>query len=576
MTKAVTTAAVTEQTMTWRRRFSRNGFVLSVWLLLGVLLAGYAALIPRFGNFQIVSISKNSLPLAYLAIGQALIVIAGGVDLSVGALMLLGNAIAARFMDGQPLPVVMIMAIAIIVGIGLLNGLVGIIISISTVPDIVVTLATSFIWSGVALWILPSPGGGTAPQFRWLFTGSESGIGGSFVMPVLMMAIPALLVYLFATRTLIGLSIYAVGSDSLAARLAGLDIQRAKIASYAIGGAMAALAGLATVALTGTGDPRFSVGANATLNSVAAVVLGGVALTGGVGSVPGVVAAAIILVMLNPILSAMGVNPNNAQVIQGVFDCGGDDVGWLVSLAAGASLMSQSAVKVNGSSWLVRLQILAAERPSLILSIVLIALIFITGAVEPEYLSVSGIRNTMLQAAPLGILAGAQTILMLTGGIDLSITMIATGSAYVAANQSPSGAVIAILLGMVVGLLAGTTNGVGVAVFRVNPLIMTLALSGILLGLFTAWTQTILQGATQVAPFIKLMGTGSFFGNRIPYSVIVWLIVSVGLIWLLRRTGWGRLLYAIGDNDVAVRLAGVQVWQVRITAYAVAGGAWFD
>ena len=141
-------------------------------------------------------------------------------------------------------------------------------------------------------------------------------------MPVLMMVIPALLVYLLATRTLIGLSIYAIGSDSLAARLAGLDIQRAKIASYAIGGAMAALAGLATVALTGTGDPRFSVGANATLNSVAAVVLGGVALTGGVGSVPGVVAAAIILVMLNPILSAMGVNPNNAQVIQGVLIAG--------------------------------------------------------------------------------------------------------------------------------------------------------------------------------------------------------------------------------------------------------------
>ena len=80
---------------------------------------------------------------------------------------------------------------------------------------------------------------------------------------------------------------YAIGSSSVAARLAGLDVRRAKIISYAIGGAMAALAGLATVAITGTGDPRFSVGANATLNSVAAIVLGGVALTGGVGSVLG-------------------------------------------------------------------------------------------------------------------------------------------------------------------------------------------------------------------------------------------------------------------------------------------------
>jgi ribose transport system permease protein len=160
---------------------------------------------------------------------------------------------------------------------------------------------------------------------------------------------------------------------------------------------------------------------------------------------------------------------------------------------------------------------------------------------------------------------------MLTGGIDLSVTMIATGSAYVAANQSPNGAAIAILLGIVVGLLAGTANGVGISIFRVNPLIMTLAMSGILLGLFTAWTQTILQGSTQVAPFIRTISAGSFFGNRIPYNVVVWALVATLLIWLLKRTGWGRLLYAIGDNEIAVRLAGVRVWQVRTTAYTVAG-----
>ena len=327
----MTTAALTGRNTTWRRLLSRNGFVIGIWLLLGVLLLWYTTLIPAFGTFQVVSISKNSLPLVYLAIGQAIIVISGGIDLSVGALLLLGNVIAARFMDEQSLPIVLLVAITLVAGIGLLNALTGYVISISGVPDIVVTLATSFIWSGLALWILPSPGGGTAPQFRWLFTGAESGIGGNYIMPILMMAIPALVVYLLATRSRIGLSIYAIGSDSVAARLAGIDIRRAKIASYAIGGAMAALAGLATVAITGTGDPRFSVGANATLNSVAAVVLGGIALTGGIGSVPGVVAAAVILIMLNPILSAMGVNPNNAQVIQGVLIAGVMMIGGLAA-----------------------------------------------------------------------------------------------------------------------------------------------------------------------------------------------------------------------------------------------------
>lgn len=237
--------------------------------------------------------------------------------------------------------------------------------------------------------------------------------------------------------------------------------------------------------------------------------------------------------------------------------------------------MSQTSIPVSSDDDVMsitdRFLTAISRRPELILTVVLAVIVLITGAIEPAFLSSNGLRNTLLQAAPLGILAGAQTILMLTGGIDLSVTMIATGSAYVAANQSPNGAAIAILLGIVVGLIAGSINGVGVSVFRVNPLIMTLAMSGILLGLFTAWTQTILQGSTQVGPFIKMIGAGSFMGNRFPYSVVVWALTAIVLIWLLKRSGWGRLIYAIGDNEVAVRLAGVRVWQVRITAYIAAG-----
>jgi len=306
----------------WQRLLARNSWVLGVWLLLGGLIVWYSTLIPVFGQFQIVSISKNSLPLIYLAIGQAIIVIAGGIDLSLGSLLLLSNVLAARFMDEQSLGFVFLVAVGVIVGLALLNGLTGYVISISGVPDIVVTLATSYIWSGLALWILPSPGGGTAPEMRWLFTGSPSGIGGGYGLPIAMIAIPALLVFLLSRHTRTGLSLYAIGSHPVAARLAGLNVRQAKIVSYAIGGAMAGLAGLATVAITGTGDPRFSVGATATLNSVAAIVLGGVALTGGEGSVLGVVATAVTLIMLNPILTAMGIDSNSAQVIQGVLIAG--------------------------------------------------------------------------------------------------------------------------------------------------------------------------------------------------------------------------------------------------------------
>jgi ribose transport system permease protein len=315
-----------------RRLRIGNEWMLSVWVLLGVLLAWYATLIPAFGSFQLTSISKNSLPLVYLAIGQAIIVITGGIDLSLGALLILSNAIAARFMQGQPVGVVLLIALVLIAGVGLLNALTGLVITRSGVPDIVVTLATSYIWSGLALWILPSPGGGTAPEMRWLFTGSASGIGGSFIPPIVLMLIPGVLIALWARRTRQGLTLYATGSSKIAATLSGLNVHRAKIVSYGIGGAMAALAGLATVAITGTGDPRFSVGASATLNSVAAVVLGGIALTGGVGHIFGVVATSVILIMLNPILIAMGIDSNSAQIIQGVLIAGVMMVGGLAAL----------------------------------------------------------------------------------------------------------------------------------------------------------------------------------------------------------------------------------------------------
>ena len=301
----------------WARWRRRQGWSIGVWILLVVLIAWYTLLIPRFGSFQIASIAKNSLPLSFLAVGQAVIVLAGGIDLGMGAMLVLTNSAAATLMNEQPLAVTLLMAVGIVLAAALLNGSVGWVINRSRVPDIVVTLATSFVYSGLALMILPGPGGGTSPGFRYLFTGSQTGSGSTFWPAIVMLVVPVMAVAVFMRRSRTGLSLYATGSDVNAAYLSGVDTGRAKIIAYAVGGALAAMAGLATVAITGSGDPRFSIGANATLNSVAAVVLGGVALTGGVGSVIGAVAAAIIVFFLSPILSAMGIDPNSAQVVQG-------------------------------------------------------------------------------------------------------------------------------------------------------------------------------------------------------------------------------------------------------------------
>jgi ribose transport system permease protein len=212
-----------------------------------------------------------------------------------------------------------------------------------------------------------------------------------------------------------------------------------------------------------------------------------------------------------------------------------------------------------------------AARPQIALVGFLVLLILATGVVEPDYLSIAGLRNSLIWAIPIGILAAGQTILMLTGGIDLSIAMIATASAYVTANQSANGTAFAIVIGLLVGFIAGSANGIGVGVFRVNPLIMTMAMAGILLGLFSGWATTIFAGSTQMNDFMRSLGGGNFFGGRIPWAALVWATISVGIILLLRKTGFGRNLYALGDNAVASRLSGIRAWQVLIAVYALSG-----
>ena len=301
----------------WRRWLRRHGWTVGVWLLLVVLIAYYSTLIPSFGSFQVASIVNSGAPLVFLAAAQAVIVIAGGIDLGVGGLLVLTNVTAARFMEGQPFVAVLFIALGIIILAAAINAGVGWIINVSRVPDIVITLGSLYFFQGLALAVLPNPGGGTNEYFRWIFTGSTRGIGSNPYPAMVLIAIVVLGLAWWLGKTRSGLSLYAVGSDKTAAYLSGIRAARVKIVSYAVGGALAAMAGLATTAIAGRGNAN-TVGGNLTLRSVAAIVLGGVALTGGIGSLIAVVPAGLILFFLNPILSAMGVDPNRAQVVQGV------------------------------------------------------------------------------------------------------------------------------------------------------------------------------------------------------------------------------------------------------------------
>lgn len=301
----------------WRRWVQRHGWTVGIWVLLIVLVVWYSTLIPRFGGFQFSTIINGGTAWIFLAVAQAVVVIAGGLDLGVGGMLILTSATAAQFMDGQSLAISIVLAVVILIGAAILNGFVGWIITVSKVPDIVVTLGSLYVFQGLALMILPKVGGGSNDGFRWLFTGSATGIGTNPWPAIVVIIVPIAIAAWWMGRTASGLSLYAVGSDETAAFLSGVNAKRTKIVSFAVAGAFGAMAGFSTLAIAGVGNATTD-GGIATLNSVAAIVLGGVLFTGGVGSLIAVVPAALILFFFNPILSALGVNPSQAQVVQGV------------------------------------------------------------------------------------------------------------------------------------------------------------------------------------------------------------------------------------------------------------------
>ena len=213
---------------------------------------------------------------------------------------------------------------------------------------------------------------------------------------------------------------------------------------------------------------------------------------------------------------------------------------------------------------------LLRDRPIIPLIVLLVGLVIIIELLQPGIVNERWISNTIKFAIPLAILAAAQTLTMLTGGIDLSVGVVATMTAFVMATQVAwMDPILAIPLALGCAALAGLASGIGVGIFRVHPLIMTLAVGLVVEGLLLVYQRLILGSQVDLPEAITWLGTGRSFGN-IPNALLVFIPVALFMGLLLRRTGFGRLLYAIGDNEGATRLAGVRYWQVIIVLYILA------
>lgn len=286
-----------------------NAWVLGLVFLLAMLLLVTKLIQPSFGATGLESIARAALPFAFATAGMAVVVIVGGIDLSVASMMAVCAVTAAVLMEriaGVP-------ALLIVLATGLAMGLInGALIVLTRVPDIVVTLAMLFVWEGTALLILETPGGRTA---SWL----QQAIRGDFLISglpkaLLVIAVCLAIVWVPVRRSRLGLAIYATGSDELAAFRSGVSVGLTKIAAYGTCGLFCAMGGLSLAALTGIGEP---VPGPYLLASVAAVVLGGVVLGGGKGGLLGPIIAVFILRIIRTILTILAVDPNVTTIIEG-------------------------------------------------------------------------------------------------------------------------------------------------------------------------------------------------------------------------------------------------------------------
>ncbi len=219
-------------------------------------------------------------------------------------------------------------------------------------------------------------------------------------------------------------------------------------------------------------------------------------------------------------------------------------------------------------SALSRIGRLMVEQPLLPLIGLLVLLVAVLAVLNPGVLSLFWVSNTLKIAIPLAMLAACQTLTMLTGGIDLSVGTVATITAYVTATLAPmTGVPPAIAVALICAIVIGLVNGFGVAICRVHPLIMTLGTALIATGCLLVYQRYVIATGVLIPEFLIWLGTGRSFG--LPNGLVLFLPFAALVIWAQRRSGFGRLLYAIGANEAAARLSGVRVWQVHLTLYTL-------
>lgn len=581
----------------WRRQ---RGAIVAVGVFAMLLVVLQLITGQGISYFDISSITSGGTTLALAAIGETLVVLAGGLDLSAGAVVSLVNVILVTQLGNSELGTVQftLLAVALALGVGTAFGAVnGFLVAYLRLQSIVVTLATMFIAQGGALLILKFPGGQMPLEFSLVFTGDV--IRDVFPAPVLVLLI-AVALWLFLKNTRYGTAIYAIGADAASAASNGIDVRLTRFLTFTFAGTAYGAAGLFITANIGGGDPL--IGSKMLLQIFAAVVLGGTLIGGGRGGCVGTIFGALTLTILVNIFLVIGLRTYYTPVVEGAililavlgFSLGRDSPifeqirYWRRTLRGMRQNSLPSRLSARGTP--VHLERLVQHRPAanvipvswftrnrstlrfsvppylIYVAVLIVTLALIGGNFSPiDYISAM-----LTFTAFLAILGLGQGTVVISGGLDLSIPWTITFTAIVVTtftNGLDAPAIWVIPLALAVGIAIGFLNGAVIILFGLSPIIVTLAMNGVLEGV-----SLLFSGG---APIGKAPPVLDWFlsGRIIGIAPVGWfLIVFVAAATLLLNySAAGRRIFAVGNSALVARLSGVRVDASILFAYMLSG-----
>jgi ribose transport system permease protein len=294
-----------------RRISSGRSFIPAV--LVVVLFLFYLVKHGSFGAIEALGITNAALPLALVAAGETFVILTNGIDLSIGAIVTLSNVTCANIAaHGHPVLAIVI-ALAVGLAAGLFNGLV---VSFTGIAPLIATLASGSIFAGIALIVLPTPGG-SVPS--WL-SNVTAGSVGSLPVAAFWLAGGIVTGWAILHRLPFGIYLRALGGSESASWSAGVKVVRIRILAYVASGFYCGLAGIILAGLTQSGDPN--IGVVYLLNGIAAVVVGGTSLVGGVGTISGSILGAIALSLVSAVLFVSGLSTNYQYIVTGLIVIG--------------------------------------------------------------------------------------------------------------------------------------------------------------------------------------------------------------------------------------------------------------